>query len=320
MMTWKLVGVAVMALAVTACGTEPRERTTGGAAAGAATGAGIGALGGPVGALAGAAIGAGAGAATGAATSPRDVNLGEPPWSNPEVRTPLDNDRSSRAGTRSARRDHAGSSSVQQAQRELNQRGFNAGSADGVWGPQTSQAAMAFQRANNLDPTGRLDSRTMQALNMDASRSSTAQRRDDRNRAYMGGGTTGTDNRATGSYHHHRAHRQRRSGHERYPQHHGHRHHGYRHLDRQSGGRWRRHRVEHDDGPGLHGRRRLGHPAGHRRHHAALNRQAAPPIPPGGATLPRFSSRRGRRPWRMAPVVRSHAICVSVRAAGSPAR
>ncbi|MBV1800251.1 peptidoglycan-binding domain-containing protein [Siccirubricoccus sp. G192] len=199
MMTWKLVGVAVMALAVTACGTEPRERTTGGAAAGAATGAGIGALGGPVGALAGAAIGAGAGAATGAATSPRDVNLGEPPWSNPEVRTPLDNDRSSRAGTRSARRDHAGSSSVQQAQRELNQRGFNAGSADGVWGPQTSQAAMAFQRANNLDPTGRLDSRTMQALNMDASRSSTAQRRDDRNRAYMGGGTTGTDNRATGS-------------------------------------------------------------------------------------------------------------------------
>ena len=75
---------------------ERRDRTTGGAAAGAATGAGIGALGGPVGALAGAAIGAGAGAVTGATTSPSDVNLGRPPWSNPEVRTPLDDDRAAR--------------------------------------------------------------------------------------------------------------------------------------------------------------------------------------------------------------------------------
>jgi hypothetical protein len=93
MMNCKLVGAAVIALAVAACGTREPDRTTGGAAAGAATGAGVGALGGPVGVLAGAAIGAGAGAATGAATSPSDVNLGRPPWSNPEVRTPLDDDR-----------------------------------------------------------------------------------------------------------------------------------------------------------------------------------------------------------------------------------
>ena len=45
---------------------------------------------------------AGAGAATGAATSPRDVNLGRPVWSNPEVRTPLDSDR---RGATTARRE-----------------------------------------------------------------------------------------------------------------------------------------------------------------------------------------------------------------------
>ena len=71
-----------------ACGTQPSERTGGGAAAGAATGAGIGALGGPPGAAIGALVGAGAGAATGAATSPNQVNLGKPIWDNPETRVP----------------------------------------------------------------------------------------------------------------------------------------------------------------------------------------------------------------------------------------
>ena len=104
-MTWKLVGAAAVALAVAACGTGQSERTTGGAAAGAATGAGVGALGGPVGALAGAAIGAGAGAATGYATSPSTLNLGEPPWSNPEVRTPLDDNRRGRNARHSRDRD-----------------------------------------------------------------------------------------------------------------------------------------------------------------------------------------------------------------------
>ncbi len=101
-MSWKILGAAGLALALAACGTNSSDRTTGGAAAGAATGAGVGALGGPVGALAGAAIGAGAGAVTGATTSPRDVNLGTPPWSNPEVRTPVDSRHSARHGTRRA--------------------------------------------------------------------------------------------------------------------------------------------------------------------------------------------------------------------------
>ncbi len=73
------------------CGTNPQERTTGGAAAGAATGAAVGALGGPPGMAVGALVGGGAGAVTGATTSPKDVNLGKPPWTNPDTRVPTPN-------------------------------------------------------------------------------------------------------------------------------------------------------------------------------------------------------------------------------------
>jgi hypothetical protein len=48
----------------------------------------VGALGGPIGAGVGAVIGGGAGAVTGATTSPKDVNLGRPPWNNPDTRVP----------------------------------------------------------------------------------------------------------------------------------------------------------------------------------------------------------------------------------------
>ncbi len=86
----KLTTLAALC-ALAACGTQPKERTTGGAAAGAATGAGIGAIAGPPGALVGAAVGAGAGAAAGATTSPNQLNLGKPPWTNPETRVPTPN-------------------------------------------------------------------------------------------------------------------------------------------------------------------------------------------------------------------------------------
>jgi hypothetical protein len=95
-----MVGMAALAATLAACGTNPAERTGGGAAAGAATGATVGLVGGPVGVLAGAAIGAGAGAVAGATTSPRDVNLGRPLWDNPEVRTPLDRQRRTAQNTR----------------------------------------------------------------------------------------------------------------------------------------------------------------------------------------------------------------------------
>lgn len=88
------VGVVVCSLAMlAACGQTKQQRATGGAAAGAGTGAVVGAVAGPPGVLAGAAIGAATGAATGASTSPRQVNLGKPPWSNPRAHVagqPLD--------------------------------------------------------------------------------------------------------------------------------------------------------------------------------------------------------------------------------------
>ena len=68
-------------LLLAACGTDPGDRTTGGAATGAATGATIGLIGGPVGVVVGALIGGGAGATTGAVVPSKDVNLGAPPWS-----------------------------------------------------------------------------------------------------------------------------------------------------------------------------------------------------------------------------------------------
>lgn len=174
----RLLGAAALSLMVAACGTDPQERVTGGAAAGAATGAGVGALGGPVGALAGAAIGGGVGAVTGATTSPRDVNLGRPVWSDPETRIP---------GGNYSR----GAGSTRQVQQALNQRGFNAGGADGMMGPRTRGALQSFQRANNLQVTGQADAATMAALNLSAGRSQAPRAtrgRTDPNGAYMGGG------------------------------------------------------------------------------------------------------------------------------------
>jgi hypothetical protein len=77
--------------ALAACGTNPQSRTTGGAAAGAATGAGVGAIAGPPGMALGAAVGAGAGGIAGGATQPSQLNLGAPPWDNPETRVPTPN-------------------------------------------------------------------------------------------------------------------------------------------------------------------------------------------------------------------------------------
>lgn len=137
-MTWRLLGAAVAVVAVAACGSREPDRTTGGAAAGAATGAAVGALGGPVGLLAGAAIGAGAGAATGAATNPSDVNLGRPPWSNPEVRTPLDDDR--RRG-RTARRDRDRDRQTAQSRREARDERDRAYMGGGMVGDGRSGSA-----------------------------------------------------------------------------------------------------------------------------------------------------------------------------------
>lgn len=162
-MSWRFAGAAAVALALAACGTTTPERTTGGAAAGAATGAGIGALGGPVGVLAGAGIGAGVGAATGAMTEPSTLNLGQPPWSNPQAEIPfVDNDRGS-APSASANVGLS-ASEIRQLQNALNDRGYQAGPVDGIWGPRTRRALVNYQQASNVPVTGRPNDQTMNAL------------------------------------------------------------------------------------------------------------------------------------------------------------
>ncbi len=73
-------GLAVMLLS--ACGTDPGDRALSGGLLGAGTGAAIGALAG--GAGTGALIGGLGGATIGAVTSPRQLDLGTPPWRHHE--------------------------------------------------------------------------------------------------------------------------------------------------------------------------------------------------------------------------------------------
>ena len=56
---------------------------------------------------------------------------------------------------------------VRQAQKVLNDRGFRTGGVDGRMGPQTQAALVNFQRAEKLQPTGKLDSATLKALNLE---------------------------------------------------------------------------------------------------------------------------------------------------------
>jgi peptidoglycan hydrolase-like protein with peptidoglycan-binding domain len=53
---------------------------------------------------------------------------------------------------------------VRNVQQALNAKGFNAGPADGQWGPSTETALKQFQTAQGLPSTGVLDARTMNAL------------------------------------------------------------------------------------------------------------------------------------------------------------
>lgn len=53
---------------------------------------------------------------------------------------------------------------VTQVQKTLNDRGFRTGGVDGRMGPQTQAALVNFQRAEKLQPTGKLDRPTLTAL------------------------------------------------------------------------------------------------------------------------------------------------------------
>ncbi|MGC8527804.1 hypothetical protein [Acidiphilium sp.] len=72
--------IAAMTVTLAGCGADAGNRMSGGAAGGAATGATFGLIGGPIGVLVGGAVGGGIGALTAANTTPKQVNLGNPPW------------------------------------------------------------------------------------------------------------------------------------------------------------------------------------------------------------------------------------------------
>ena len=55
---------------------------------------------------------------------------------------------------------------IQKAQTLLNEKGFNVGDVDGVLGPRTRRAVMAFQRQRGLEPSGQIDQQTATALGL----------------------------------------------------------------------------------------------------------------------------------------------------------
>ena len=58
------------------------------------------------------------------------------------------------------------SSAVREAQQALQQKGYDVGPIDGVMGPKTSAALREFQQAQGLKASGRLDQRTLAALDV----------------------------------------------------------------------------------------------------------------------------------------------------------
>ena len=102
---------------------------------------------------------------------------------------------------------------VRQAQKTLSDRGFRTGGIDGRMGPQTQAALVNFQRAEKLQPTGKLDSPTLKALGLQAGERSASAGASGRYsaatirkaqetlnaRGYKAGPPTGEMNAATGS-------------------------------------------------------------------------------------------------------------------------
>ena len=120
---------AALLLAAGTASSKAQDSTLLGAGAGAGGGAGIGfALGGPVGAVVGGLVGAGVGAGAGHVIGNEDK--------------------------KSAARASSGADLTAQVQGELNAQGYNAGPADGRYGPQTGSAIRAYQGNNGLPQDG----------------------------------------------------------------------------------------------------------------------------------------------------------------------
>lgn len=55
---------------------------------------------------------------------------------------------------------------VRQIQQKLNEKGYNVGATDGLWGESTKQAAANFQQAAGLEPSGQLTTNLLEQLGL----------------------------------------------------------------------------------------------------------------------------------------------------------
>jgi len=149
-----------------------------GTAVGAAGGAAVGAaVGGPVGAV----VAAGVGGLTGnqlAADQPQGRSASSAPLSDQSRDSSMASERSQR-GVSSPSYTEASSANlrsttIRDAQQALNDQGFDAGNADGIWGPRTEKAVRAFQAKKGLTETTQLDHATLAALGVNNNGSQTA--------------------------------------------------------------------------------------------------------------------------------------------------
>lgn len=139
--------IAVAAIALAACGSMPEERAVSGAGIGAGAGAALGAVTG-MSVATGALIGAAAGGLTGALTNDRQVNLGQPAWKQSQQAQAA-------AAPAGYPQQPAYDNVIATIQTDLNRLGYDAGTADGVLGPRTSEAIRRYQRDHSLLVDGR---------------------------------------------------------------------------------------------------------------------------------------------------------------------
>jgi hypothetical protein len=136
--------VAIAAL-LAGCSQWQTMDQTQGAVAGAAGGAVAGAVvGGPIGAV----VGGVGGAYAGYGTTGYSKSTDERPASTATAATATNYD----------------ASTIRAAQQALNDRGYNAGPANGQWSAATQDAVKRFQRASGLPETGDLAPSTLSAL------------------------------------------------------------------------------------------------------------------------------------------------------------
>ena len=62
---------------------------------------------------------------------------------------------------------HTSDNKVRSAQMALNDHGYNVGTVDGRWGPNTESAVRSFQAKSGLTENGKLDTATLNALGVE---------------------------------------------------------------------------------------------------------------------------------------------------------